>query len=369
MNLACSRCGRREAAAHNLAWRCPCGGPWHLQLQAPSPEPIPGQRGLWRWRRSLPPIPEAAVVSLGEGDTPLVPTCLDGRQLLMKCDFCNPTGSWKDRGWTVAVSHLKAMGVSHVYEDSSGNAGASLAAYGGRAGMKVSVFVPADSPSPKRRQIAAYGGEVIPISGGRDAVAAACMEAARDGFYAGHAWNPWFHWGPCSLAWEIVEDLGGRIPDAVVMPVGQGGILMGLFHGFKALHDAGRISVLPRLVAAQAAACAPVVRGWLEQAAEIPSVEVGPTLADAIRTPRPVNYGEIQEALRLSEGTALAVSEEEIAAAHEMLARSGLLVEPTSAVAAAAALRYGRGPRGGDETVVVILTGLGLKALAGPPTA
>jgi threonine synthase len=286
----------------------------------------------------------------------------------MKCDFCNPTGSWKDRGWTVAVSHLKAMGISHVYEDSSGNAGASLAAYGGRAGMKVSVFVPADSPSPKLRQIAAYGGEVIPISGGRDAVAAACMEAARDGFYAGHAWNPWFHWGPCSLAWEIVEDLDGRSPDVVVVPVGQGGILLGLVHGFRALHDAGRISTLPRLVAAQVAACAPVVSGWLAQAAQIPAVQVGPTLADAIRTPRPVRYGEIQEALRVTNGTAIAVSEDELTAAHKMLARSGLLVEPTSAVAAAAALRYGRRGEGVDETVVVILTGLGLKALANPPT-
>ncbi|TDI34034.1 MAG: pyridoxal-phosphate dependent enzyme [Acidobacteria bacterium] len=369
MNLMCNRCGRQEAAASTLAWRCPCGGPWHLQLQVPPPDSIPGQRGLWRWRRSLPGVPEAAIVSLGEGDTPLVPTRLDGRQFLMKCDFCNPTGSWKDRGWTLAVSHLKAMGISHLYEDSSGNAGASLAAYGGRAGMKVSVFVPADIPSPKRRQIAAYGGEVIPISGGRDAVAAACVEAARDGFYAGHAWNPWFRWGPCTLAWEIVEDLDGRIPDAVVMPVGQGGILLGLFHGFNALHGAGRISGLPRLVAAQAAACAPVVRGWLTQADQVPPVEVGPTLADAIRTPRPVRYGEILEALRSTNGTALAISEEEIATAHAMLARSGLLVEPTSAVAAAAALRYGREAQHGDETVVVILTGLGLKALADPPTA
>ncbi len=206
---------------------------------------------------------------------------------------------------------------------------------------------------------------MVGIAGGRNAVAAACIrDAAAAGFYAGHAWNPWFHWGPRTLAWELLEDLGGAPPDAVVMPVGQGGILMGLVDGFAALQADGRIDAMPRMVAAQAEACAPVVRGWQQQAESAPAINVLPTQADAIRTPEPVRYGQTQQALRRSHGVAIAVSEEEISASHRLLARSGLLVEPTSAVAAAAALRYRRSAQGEGQKVVVVLTGFGLKTLA-----
>jgi threonine synthase len=363
VTLICTAC-RRQEAADSKDWRCSCGGAWQLRAAADiAPKRDPAGSGLWRWHISLPEIPKAARISLGEGETPLVAATLDGEDLLFKCDYCNPTGSWKDRGWAVAISHLKAVGVDHVYEDSSGNAGASIAAYGARAGMQVSVFVPDDSPGAKRLQIAAYGAQVVPVAGGRDAVAAACLAASTDGFYAGHAWNPWFLWGPRTLAWELLADLDGNLPDAVAVPVGQGGLLLGLAAGFAALHAAGQISTVPRLVAAQAAACAPVVIGWDAGEAQLPPVQVSPTLADAIRTPHPVRYAEILAALRATRGTAIAVSEEEISSAHRQLAHAGMLVEPTSAVAAAAALRYRRSHDGRGAQVAAVLTGSGLKTL------
>ena len=329
----------------------------------------PQRPGLWRYRPALPIPASTGIVSLGEGMTPLVGARIDGHPVLLKCDFCNPTGSWKDRGWTVAVSRLKEAGITAVIEDSSGNAGASLAAYGARSGIQVTVFVPDDTPRMKRRQIEAHGAGVIQVGGGREAVAAACMEAARETWYAGHAWNPWFLTGPRTLAWEIVEQCRGKAPDTVCVPVGQGGLLLGVSEGFAALVEAGVLPRSPRLVAAQATACAPVVHGFLEGAPEPPEVEPAPTLADAIRTPRPVRYREILQAIQASGGTAVAVEEEEIRHAWQALGRAGFFVEPTSAVAMAGALRRLQGAPGagtssapGSGTMVVVLTGSGLKS-------
>jgi threonine synthase len=220
----------------------------------------------------------------------------------------------------------------------------------------------------KRLQIEAHGARVVQVGGGREAVAAACLEAARKTVYAGHAWNPWFLTGPRTLAWEIVEQCGGKTPGAVYLPVGQGGLLLGVAEGFTALLEAGVLARSPRLVATQAEACAPVARGWLESLPEPPGVDVAPTLADAIRTPRPVRYREILQAIRASGGAAVAVSEEEIRSAWRALGRAGFFVEPSSAVAMAGALRHQARAPGtvdsgdpGPGTAVVVLTGSGLK--------
>jgi threonine synthase len=329
----------------------------------------PLRPGLWRYRPALPPLPPESLISLGEGMTPLVAARIGGLPLLLKCDYCNPTGSWKDRGWAVALSHLKRLGVAAVVEDSSGNAGASLAAYGARARIRVTVYVPDDSPGMKRRQIEAHGARVVEVSGGRDAAAAACLDAAREVFYAGHAWNPWFLTGSRTLAWEIVEQCGGKAPDVIFLPVGQGGLLLGLAHGFSAQVAAGILRRPPRLVATQAAACAPIVAGLGGGHAEPPPVAASPTLADAIRTPRPVRYREVVAAIRATDGDAIAVEEDEIQRAWKALGRNGFFVEPTSAVAAAGALRWLAAaadvsvPTGvSSPTALVVLTGHGLKS-------
>ena len=203
------------------------------------------------------------------------------------------------------------------------------------------------------------------VSGGREAVTAACLAAADSAFYAGHAWNPWFLAGVHTLAWELVEQTGDTPPAVIFAPVGQGGIILGLYRGFEALMRAGYIARLPRLVGVQAAACSPVVEGRLNGSDELPEVTVQPTAADGIRTPRPVRYKQILAALQMCQGDAVAVSEEDIAGAHTDLARQGLWVEPTSAVAAAGARRWlEREGDGVGGPAVVILTGHGFKAVS-----
>jgi threonine synthase len=253
--------------------------------------------------------------------------------------------------------------------------------------MRVTIFVPHDSPAMKRRQIEAYGARVVPVTGGREAVAAACMEAGKETFYAGHAWNPHFLTGPRTLAWELVEQCGGQGPAAVCVPVGQGGLLLGLAHGFADLVAAGSLEVAPRLVGVQSAAYAPVVAGLRQLAARSgamagaqpasppagawnatpPPVRGGATLADAIRTPKPVRYGEVLAALAAGGGLAVAVEDDAIIRAARALGRAGLYAEPTSAAAAAGALQaLGDGSLADDGPVVVVLTGHGLKSAALP---
>jgi len=368
---SCAACGTDQPFDTRL-WRCPCGAPLIIKWdKAPDPtlpadvRPVPGQPGLWRYRAALPIHEDAAIVTLGEGMTPLVEARLEGRPVLYKCDFCCPTGSFKDRGWTVAVSHLREIGVRSVTEDSSGNAGASLAAYGARAGITVTVFVPADASTAKKRQIAACGARVVEVSGGRAELERQARDTDEDTFYAGHSWNPWFIEGTRTLAWEILEQTGGVMPAAVVTPLSQGAILLGLWQGFEVLRARRGTPTPPRLIAAQPAACAPVVLGLRDGSPQPPPVVPGPSLADGIRSPAPVRYAEIVAALRASNGTALAIGEDGIALHQRKLAHAGFFVEPTSAVAAAAAAQWlaseEAAHRTPDGPVVIVLTGHGLK--------
>ena len=218
---------------------------------------------LWRYQAALP-VPDAATpVTLGEGWTPLVAAEWDGRPLHFKAEYLNPTGSFKDRGAAVVVTALKAMGVRDIVEDSSGNAGAALAAYAARAGLSAAIYVPAHASPVKQAQIAAYGAEVVPVPGPRAEATRAVRQAAEGGaVYASHVYSPFFAQGVKTLAFELWEQLGGRAPESIVVPVGHGSLLLGLYQGLRALLLAGLIERLPRLFGVQARACAPLARAW-----------------------------------------------------------------------------------------------------------
>jgi threonine synthase len=314
-----------------------------------------------RYRRSIPLPSSAEFITLGEGGTPLVDLTIDGRRVYFKCEHLNPTGSFKDRGAAVLVSALAAAGVTQAFDDSSGNAGAAFAAYAARAGIKAKVLVPAYASGPKRDQIAAFGAEVVAIDGPRSAVSQRAVELAAEGeLYASHATLPHLLAGSATAAYEIFEQLG-RAPGAVIVPVGQGTLLLGLWIGFQSLQKAGLVELLPPLVGVQAEVCAPLA-GAFKAGKEKPRPgQEGETVAEGIRITTPYRGDEILQAVRGSGGAMVTAAEAAIMPGRDALSAGGLYVEPTSAV-------VWDGVRQTLESlqdpVVAVLTGSGLKFAA-----
>ncbi len=359
--LICDACG---ASAAPLDWRCPaCGGLLHL-AGLPAFDPAAIRQHEWSLWRYAALLPVHRRFSLGEGMTPLVPTSIGGVPFLAKLEYLLPTGSYKDRGSAVLLNHLLEHGAETVVEDSSGNAGASIAAYAGGIGMACRIFVPAGAAGAKKDQIAQFGATLVAVEGPRQAVTDAVEAAAATATYASHAWNPYFIAGLMTGAWEVWEQMGERAPGAVVCPVGQGGLFLGLYDGFRALHQAGVIPAMPRFFAVQSAAFDPIVTAWEAGADEVDApAPGGDTIADGIRIARPLRSRRILGAIRETDGAAFRVDEDSIRAARKALAARGLFVEPTSAVPVAA-LPAVHAVVGRLAEILVPLTGSGLKASA-----
>lgn len=320
------------------------------------------EHSLWRYAKALG-VNRDEAVTLGEGGTPLLRRDWNGVPVRFKLDFMMPTGSFKDRGMTVMMSHLKSLGVQHVLEDSSGNAGASLSAYAAAAGMRCRILVPETASYPKIVQIAACGAEVVMVPGSRQDVAEAALRMSSEIFYASHNWQPYFIEGTKTLAYELWEALGFRAPDNVVTPLGYGSNVLGLDRGFDELLRNGEINRRPRIFGVQAANCAPCHAAWLTGGEEPVPVTVSPTVAEGIASARPTRLAEVLRAVRGCAGGIVAVEEAEIIRALEGLAHMGLYVEPTSAAAAAGLSRLlAAGDIHDGETTVVVLTGSGLKS-------
>ncbi|HSJ58837.1 MAG TPA: threonine synthase [Anaerolineae bacterium] len=362
----CETCGQ-EYPLDTRDWSCSCGGLFELAHRpAFDPDRIdPELTGMWRYRHLLPLDPAWPPVSLGEAQTPLEYTGWAGTPCAFKIESTLPTGSFKDRGAAVLLTALRGLGVTRVVEDSSGNAGASIAAYGARAGIAVEICVPVTSAGPKIAQMAAYGAEVIQIKGRREYAALAAWAAAAHGsYYASHVFNPFFIAGIETLAFELWEQLGRRAPGHLILPVGSGTLLLGIYRGFCRLHQAGLVERLPRLVAVQAAACPPIYHA-LQNGLDVPEpVQCEPTIASGISIGNPPRGAQVLAAIRATGGTVLAVEEDEIVAARDSLARAGFYVEDTAAAAPAVLAHAGRAglPRtGSDDPCVLVLTAHGLK--------
>ena len=364
--MRCARCDKRYEA-DGWQWRCRCGGALDLLLPTPqiAPDLIqPRPPDLWRYREALPPL--ASRVSLGESMTPLISFDHRGRDLWLKCDYLLPTGSYKDRGAAILMSHLQAIGIQRVVEDSSGNAAASLAAYAARAGIDIEVFCPASTSAGKLAQIKLYGARLHLIEGPRQRTTEALERhiAATGDVYASHLWHPYFLEGVKTIAFEIAEQNGWQAPGVVICPVGAGSILLGLYKGFTELQEAGVIDRLPRLFAAQAANICPVYRAYEQHDSDVPPmVALQPTLAEGIALPRPVRGPLLLQALRDTNGGVAIVSEAEIREGLVILGRRGICVEPTSAVVVKAFEHLeDAGTIQAHEQVVLVLSGFGLKA-------
>lgn len=353
-------CEANGQAAGSLDWQCD-----GQRIQIANLPPFDAAAiaaddwSLWRYAAMLP---VERRFSLGEGLTPLVATEYDGLPFEAKLEYLNPTGSFKDRGTSVLVNHLLAQGVEAVVEESSGNAGASLAAYATAAGIKARIFAPANAPVGKKRLIASFGADLVEVPGPRAATTEACLQAARSTVFASHAWSPFFVAGQLTCAWEIWEQRGRRAPDAMVCTVGHGSLFLGLARGFRSLLDAGLIERMPRLFAVQSAACDPLVQAWERGLAVPESVTQKPGVADGIAVTQPVHGAEILAVLRETDGAALRVDDDAILRAQVALGRRGFIIEPTSAVPVAA-LKAARAAVGDKASISIPLTGNGLKVL------
>ena len=329
----CSRCHQSYPEV-GLPYRCPdCGGLFTLSGPLPfKPGMEQDLPGIWRYRETFL-LPRAApVITLGEGDTPLIQEEILGKQVFFKLESFNPSGSFKDRGTAVLLSRAAASGISEVVEDSSGNAGASLGLYASRAGIQAKIYFPAMASGPKRAQIERSGAEMVPVPGPRSRAAEAVLQEAEQGaVYASHAYLPLGSPGIATIAYEVWRQMPSP-PGSVLVPVGHGSLLLGLFRGFRALREAGLIRRIPRLYGVQAAACDPLVQA-VEQGLDHPAdIKEGETLADGVKIACPVHGEEILAAVSSTQGKILRVEEAQIKMGRERLAAIGIDAEWTAAL-------------------------------------
>ena len=353
--FACLDCG--EIAPSAAVHRCPaCGGMYGIPdgITFDRKALIPNAPGIWRYRETFGLPGTAPLLTLGEGNTPLVPVEVYGTDLFLKLESSNPTGSYKDRLAAVLVSALAASGVQSAVEDSSGNAGAAFAAYSARAGIHAQVFVPESASGPKRAQIERYGATVVPVPGPRQAAADAVMQSVQKGsVYASHALLPQGLAGVATIAYEMVAELGSA-PGAVLAPVGHGGLLYGIILGFKAMLQAREIGKLPHFVGVQARQNAPL---W--SAAQGREFIPGFTVAEGIAVRQPARMRELIDLQRSGRIQFAAVDEEQITTGWKSLASLGFYAEPTSAVIWDAYLQTYQTL---TPPVVAVISGHGLKA-------
>lgn len=358
--IRCTQCNQ-VYPARGLPFRCAsCGGVYDFD-GPPNYDPELVERelpGIWRYRHSFDLFKNAPVISLGEGRTPLIWERLRGLDIGLKMESQNPSGSYKDRATAVLVSQLLSHGTRLAVEDSSGNAGASFAAYAARGRMGARIFVPSSASGPKLRQIESYGAELRPVLGPRSAAAQEALQEALDGtIYASHAYLPFGLPGIATLAYELVEQLG-REPGTVIAPAGHGSLLLGIIRGFESLQRGGLIERQPYYIGVQAKSCAPIwyyfTQGWDAYNA----VREGKTIAEGVRVRHPVRLRALREEILPGGGEIIAIDEDDILPAHTDLGKRGILAEPTSALVWSAVQQViGRVP----EPIVLVLSGSGLK--------
>ncbi len=362
--FVCYRCN----ASYNesrLRYQCDCGHALTIESH-PSRVYLPDNslKSLWRFRTSFPIPIEITPITLNEGLTPIVALNAADPSHFVKLDYLCPTGSYKDRGASVLMTYLKSLGVTEIVEDSSGNAGAAIAAYAARGGIRCTIYCPESTSKSKLKQISAYGAELKLVPGNRMATTVAVKDAAEHSCYASHNWHPVFLEGTKTIAYEIVEQLQNTLPTHVLCPVGFGSIYLGLYIGFKELYEEGVIDDVPRLLGVQPETCCPIYNAYRDTTSNIVRMpQTAPTLAEGITAELPIRSDQILEAIRYTDGAFTTVDDSDIQVGMETLAGKGLFVEPTSAVVIKGYEKFRQEGVIDDEAITVsILTGSGLKS-------
>lgn len=377
--IVCARC-EKQFGLSELLNLCSCGSPLLVRYDLAKAKTeldkssfagrIPS---LWRYRELLPLEDEAHLISLGEGYTPL----LDANNLAgelglsrvwIKDEAHNPTGSFKDRGLSVAVSRAKELGVTKAAIPSAGNAGGSFAAYAARAGIEAHVFMPRDTPIANQIEVAQYGAKLTLVDGLiNDCGRIIAEKKASEGWFdVSTLKEPYRVEGKKTMGYEIAEQLGWRLPDVIVYPTGGGTGLIGMWKAFAELEELGWIGAKrPRMVSVQASGCAPIVKAFHENKSTAEPWPNGQTVASGLRVPQAVGDFLMLRAIRESAGTALSVSDEEMLAEIPRVGKAeGIFFCPEGAASVAALRRLvesGWIKRG--EEVLIFNTASGLKYL------
>jgi threonine synthase len=372
-HLECSAC-QRTASAAGLPTVCECGQPWLVRYPERKPpvsqrNALAGPKGMWRIRAFLPLEPLEHPVTLGEGDTPLLPVPRLGARIgipgaLVKDESVNPTGSFKARGLAAAITRAALGGARAFTLPTAGNAGVAAAAYGARAGIPVRVYAPRSTPAMILAQIKAFGADLHLLEGhigdcGRASRAYAAESGALD---LSTLREPYRIEGKKTLGLELAESLDWTLPDAIIYPTGGGTGLIGMWKAFLELREAGWITgALPRMFTVQAAGCAPMVRAFETGADHAEPWQDPSTSASGLRVPAPLGDRLMLRALRESGGGAVAVSDPELTDEARQGARlEGIDFAPEggAAIAAARTLRE-RGVLRAEHRVVLFNTGAG----------
>ena len=375
--IACPRCGQCFGLSELLNL-CSCGSPLLVRYDLVKAKAAVERSSLasriaslWRYRELLPLQDDANLVSLGEGCTPLLHARRLGaelglRQLWIKDEAQNPTGSFKDRGLSLAISRAKELGVRKAAIPSAGNAGGSFAAYAARAGIEAHVFMPRDTPMANQIEVAQYGAKLTLVDGlindcGR---IIAERKLAEGWFDLSTLKEPYRVEGKKTMGYEIAEQLDWRLPDVIIYPTGGGTGLIGMWKAFAELEELGWIGgARPRMVSVQASGCAPIVKAFSENKAGAEPWENARTVASGLRVPQAVADFLILQAIRDSGGTALSVSDDEMLAEIPRIGKAeGLFFCPESAACVAALrLLIVSGWLAPDSEVLIFNTASGLK--------
>ena len=376
-HLECSSTGQRLPAGR-LAGLSPSGAPLLVRYDLGAArrglrrsDIEGGPRSLWRYAPLLPVRDPDNIVTLGEGLTPLLKTPRLGRRLKLrnlwlKDESLNPTGTFKARGMACAVSMALELGVSKLAAPSAGNAGGALAAYASRAGMEAHIFMPRDVPLANAVECEVAGARVNMVNGLiSDCGQMVAEQAPAEGWFdVSTLKEPYRIEGKKTMGLELAEQLGWRVPDAILYPTGGGVGMIGMWKAFDELEELGWIGPKrPRMIAAQAAGCAPIVQAWATDMPVSEFWENAETVASGLRVPKAIGDFLVLRALRSSGGIAVAVGDSEMLSAGRMLAESeGIFVAPEGAACVAAASRLARtGYLAPDDEVVIYNTGTGLK--------
>ncbi|MBP9199248.1 MAG: threonine synthase [Gemmatimonadales bacterium] len=374
-HLECSGCGA-TCAPDGLPSVCPgCGQPWLVRYPDRPPPSVTARaevrrgQGMWRYRPFLPLLAGEQPVTLGEGDTPLLEAGRIGRRLgladlWIKDEGANPTGSFKARGLSAAITRAVRAGARQFVIPTAGNAGVAAAAYASRAGVPARVYAPRTTPRPILDQIRVFGGELVLLEGhigdcGRAARAWAAESGAVD---LSTLREPYRIEGKKTLGLELAMQFNWTLPAAIIYPTGGGTGLIGMWKAFAELREAGWVTdPPPRMYSVQSTGCAPVVRAFEAGADRATPWEEPWTIASGLRVPGPLGDRLMLRALRESQGGAIAVTDDDLAAeAHRGSREEGIDLSPEGGAALAAARRLREeGVLGAKGRVVVFNTGAG----------